>query len=341
MGVFSRTRWLSKLVKSPRRTIRSHRDLETAPSIRARIGIELLEARTVPTITAMTVYPIAPTEGVAFGTPNAPVGVGTFTINSYIANGTNATQLNFFSATVHWGDGTETTGIDAPTISYLSNDGNGNAVYQVNSYHTYTDASAPGDPAIVSIDVYDLSGAGTTSSVSAPITVADAPLTTTGVIQPAVSATVGSTLTNVDVGDFKDGNPFADASDFTATISWGNPTQTSVGTIVEDASGVFHVLGSHTYDATAVPSSPISIAIKDEVSTLAISNPATVKQDSTVVPSARQVNITEGDTSVPAGTSVGLFSDLGGAQPATQYSATVRFPGSAAVTPVTITEVGA
>src|SRR5262249_48691218 len=61
----------------------------------------------------------------------------------------------------------------------------------------------------------------------------------------SVRATEGVTTTGI-VASFIDANPNATASDFTATIDWGDGTSTT-GTIVAQTGGGFAVDGAHTY----------------------------------------------------------------------------------------------
>jgi len=65
----------------------------------------------------------------------------------------------------------------------------------------------------------------------------------------------------VTVATFTDGNPNAPVSEFTATINWGDGTS-SAATITQDASKVFHVLGTHTYIEEG--NFPVHVAIDDE-----------------------------------------------------------------------------
>jgi uncharacterized protein (TIGR03118 family) len=59
--------------------------------------------------------------------------------------------------------------------------------------------------------------------------------------------TVLNARTTTDVAAFRSLDPGAVASDFLASINWGDGTAPTAGTITEDASGVFHVSGTHTY----------------------------------------------------------------------------------------------
>ncbi len=86
--------------------------------------------------------------------------------------------------------------------------------------------------------------------------VADAPLTATGV---PVSATASMAF-SATVATFTDADPAGTASDYTATIDWGDGS-TSAGTINDVPSGGFSVTGSHTYGNGGAYKA--SITIKD------------------------------------------------------------------------------
>ncbi len=70
---------------------------------------------------------------------------------------------------------------------------------------------------------------------------------------PALSGFAGSELVNVDVATFLAStlDPAAPITAFGATITWGDGTAPTAGTIVQDASNptVYHVQGSHIYQA--------------------------------------------------------------------------------------------
>ncbi len=86
--------------------------------------------------------------------------------------------------------------------------------------------------------------------------VGDAPFSAAGV---SVNTTAG-TLLSATVATFTDADPAGTASDYTATINWGDGT-TSAGTITSVAGGGFAVTGSHTYANGGAY--PTSVAITD------------------------------------------------------------------------------
>jgi Ca2+-binding RTX toxin-like protein len=62
-----------------------------------------------------------------------------------------------------------------------------------------------------------------------------------------ITGTEGVSISDAVVATFTDTNPNAVASEFTATIDWGDGTPTTAGTIVAVNSGGFAVEGTHTY----------------------------------------------------------------------------------------------
>jgi hypothetical protein len=84
--------------------------------------------------------------------------------------------------------------------------------------------------------------------------VADAPLTATGV---PVNATAGSQF-SAPVATFTDADPAGTASDYTATINWGDGSN-SAGTISAAPGGGFGVTGSHTYASPGTYTTSVTI----------------------------------------------------------------------------------
>ena len=81
------------------------------------------------------------------------------------------------------------------------------------------------------------------------------------------------------VATFTSNNPSAVASDFSATINWGDGTSTSTGTVIADpaASGQFDVIGGHTYAVVGNQTMSVTVSPYSGL-------PATVSPTATVAP---------------------------------------------------------
>jgi CSLREA domain-containing protein len=147
-----------------------------------------------------------------------------------------------YTATVNWGDGT--TEDSGANVSVVANAGGG---FDVVGSHTYLEELTGNT---FSVSVQDQGGS--TASASNPsFAVADAPLTA-GALTPPSPAFERTPISNAVLFHFSDANPHAAASDFTATVTWGDGTAETSGSsaniqIVANAGGGFDVVGSHTY----------------------------------------------------------------------------------------------
>jgi hypothetical protein len=163
------------------------------------------------------------------------VTVATFGDNS----GDTASQ---FTAAINWGDGTTTAG----TVAGSSGS------FTVTGSHTYADeASAP----LVATIIRTTDNAQITPSGNVAVGEADV-LTGHGVAP--ISATAHQPLNNVMVATFSDTDTANLASDFTATINWGDG-QTTTGTVA-GSTGSFSVSGSHTYAGNAHDTITVTLA---------------------------------------------------------------------------------
>ena len=146
-----------------------------------------------------------------------------------------------FTATINWGDGSQTAGTVAPVSGQPTH-------FTINGTHTYADEGN----FTRTITVTD-NDSGTVSTTST-VTVADAALTgsggftLTGTEGPTsiLGAGTDTAPASGTVATFTDANPTATTADFTATIAWGDGA-TSAGTVSGPAGGRFSVAGSHSY----------------------------------------------------------------------------------------------
>ena len=166
---------------------------------------------------------------------------GTIPVATFTDANPNAAASDF-TATINWGDGSSTAG----TIVAQSGGG-----FAVDGTHTYADEGKY----TVSVSITDVGG--NTASTTSNANIADAALTASAT---TVSGTEGLAISGAKVGTFTDANPNAAASDFTATINWGDGSSTA-GTIVAQSGGGFAVDGTHTYSDEGKYA--ISTTIKD------------------------------------------------------------------------------
>jgi len=193
-------------------------DTATASLTATRSGITVTPAAAATLVLAI---PVSSTEGAAFS--------GSVTARDSFGNVATA-----YTGTVGF-TGPSGATLPAP-YTFTSGSGLDNGV------HTFSNAFAAAEEG-------DAQGFAATDTVTASITgsatttTLDAPLSVT---PTNFSGTEGSTLTNVVVATFTDGDPNGVAGDYTATIAWGDGTSASAGT-VSLGTGNFVVTGSHTY----------------------------------------------------------------------------------------------
>jgi hypothetical protein len=142
-----------------------------------------------------------------------------------------------YSATNGWGDGTSSSA----SLNNFSPQ-----LFETSGSHTYAEEGTY-TTTLTATDNW-----GATASANGSATVADAPLTAQG---KTIYGVKGVNFTKA-VATFSDADPAGTASDYTATIHWGDGT-TSTGTI----GGHFTVTGSHTYATTGTFN--VSVTIKD------------------------------------------------------------------------------
>ena len=183
-----------------------------------------------------TLSPIAATEGATF--------------NNIVATFTDANPgaLNTdFTATIDWGDSTLTT----VTGSQISESG---GTFSVPGNHAYVEEGTY----TVAVTISDVDGEVATAGPVA-VVVPDAGLTATATA--SLSGTEGATLSNT-VATFTDADPNCAATDYTATIDWGDHTSltTVAGSAMTDSGGTFTVPGTHVYAEEGTYTVTVSIA---------------------------------------------------------------------------------
>jgi hypothetical protein len=152
-----------------------------------------------------------------------------------------------YTATINWGDGT------APTTGVISGS---NGSFTVSSASDQTYADEGNFTVTVTVQRTDNNGTAT-ATMSGTVDVADDD-DFTNQAGFTINGSPNEPLTNVTVANFTDTDTVNTASDFVATIAWGDGT-TSAGT-VSGGAGTFTVDGSHTYAQAGKDTITVEIA---------------------------------------------------------------------------------
>ena len=217
-------------------------------SLRPGRFFDHLEERCLLAVTTTQGLPVVGVEGAEFGAPSGGV-VAKFTSND------SPQPLSNFSATIVWGDGHTTAVADIVNDPVLP------GVFDVLGTNTYAEEGTY--PVTVSItDAPPLTPPSYAVAASVA-TIADAPLTATGIATPPVlpegQIVAGVPTFSGTVATFTDADPGGVLADYTATINWGNGVTTN-GVISGPVAGVFSVTGSQTFEQGTYP---VSVFIKD------------------------------------------------------------------------------
>ncbi|MDR3635120.1 MAG: Ig-like domain-containing protein, partial [Isosphaeraceae bacterium] len=213
------------------------------------IGNSIAKVADAPLSTAGPAIAVAATEGVAI-----PAG----TTVAIFTDADPAGTTSDYTATINWGDGTPTETLPPSAITQPG--GPGSAFIVQAGGHIYVEEGL--DSFTVTITDHNAS-----TTVAGQATVADSPPIASPT-QPAVNTTEGqvfsgpaASFTELYTNGIQT-NPEA-ASDYTATIDWGDGSPNSVGIVVATATpGFYQVLGTHVYAQSGVniggnPSVPV------------------------------------------------------------------------------------
>ncbi|HEV3343815.1 MAG TPA: DUF4214 domain-containing protein [Pirellulales bacterium] len=203
----------------------TYRDEGTKPVV-----VTIAESNGIGVVGSVTATATVGDAALTAGTATTVSAAEGATFSGTVAAFTDANSLataGDFTATITWGDGATTTG----AVNAVG------GAFQVTGTHIFSDENA-GLP--MSIVVSDIGGS--VATLSGLSVVADAPLTPTGVTFGAVA---GQTFSG-QVATFTDANSGATATDFTASIDWGDGATSTVA-VTAVAGGGFAVTGSHLY----------------------------------------------------------------------------------------------
>jgi RHS repeat-associated protein len=215
---------------------------------------------------------------------------------------------------IGWGDASP------PTAGQLV--ANGPNAFWVTGTHTYTDESSPGPYPLTVRVQYTANPALSPLPAQGSATVSDAPLSP---LPLTLTAWPGVNTGLVTAGQFSDSFAGASATDFAATINWGDGSSAAPALVRAGSGGTFNVLGSHPYAANG--SYPVTIVVNDDGGqTTTIASTATV-----VAPSA-------GLTAVEAAPFNGVVATFN-SDPTKTVSASITW-GDGSSSPGTITPTG-
>lgn len=141
-------------------------------------------------------------------------------------------------------------------------------------------------------------------------------ITATGV---NVNATEGASFTGT-VATFNDPDTSASASEYSATINWGDGSPTSSGTITSTGGGNFTVSGTHTYAEEGTYTVTVTITDVDNVS-----NTATTTSTATVADAALTASCTNQVSGQVYSGVVATFIDANTGAPVTDFTATISW----------------
>jgi hypothetical protein len=210
-----------------------------------------------------------------------------------------------YTASITWGDGHTSAG------AILADGHGGFVVVGTNTYGQTGSFS-------VTVNIGDQDGATTQASDTINVGAGpDASLTATGI---PITATAAVPFTG-PVAHFTDADPTGTASDFLATIMWGDG-QTSLGTVTASGGG-FDITGTNTYAAATTYT--LQVVITDSGGAT-----ATVQPTATVLPNPdpplTATGLTlHGTAATPFTGTVATFTDVDPAGNVSQYTATITW----------------
>lgn len=274
-------------------------------------------------VTANTVFvpvpvgnSISATEGASFTTQ----------LTSFTTDDSSLT-LSDFSATISWGDNTTSAGVVSGSAGSFT----------VSGTHTYAEEGNR----TFSVTIQDTRDSLSTST-SGAAAVADAALTAGALTPPNATERLG--FTNVILFHFTDANPGATASDFSALITWGDGTTSTVtgsmtanGAIVAAAGGGFNVLGSHTY-----PEELTNVTFSVQVNDIggASTSAGTSTFNVADAPLGNMPTSVQGVVGTSITGVVAVFTDAEGPESINNYSATIDWGDGTAKDNGTISPAG-
>jgi Ca2+-binding RTX toxin-like protein len=230
------------------------------------------------------------------GTTTSSLALATFTDPG------GAEALKDYSAAITWGDGKTSVG----TISLSS------GAFTVSGNHQYAEQGS------FSIQVTIGHDSASSAVVTDAIAVNEASLSGSG---QSIGVAEGASTGLITVATFVDSGGPESVSDYSATIKWGDSSN-SIGTIQPTGDGkTFRVVGSHIYAEEGTDSITVTINHETAVA-LTVTSTANVS-DPAVIGTPTLTNLAQGVnyTNLPVAT----FVDPGGPESLADYSASINW----------------
>ena len=228
---------------------------------------------------------------------NAPVATFTDT--------TSSDTSGDFTASIDWGDGTTSTG----TVSGASGSF---TVLAGGVGHTYADEGL----VVLGVTITDTLDSATLSLTSSQ-TVADADVLTGN---PITFTANPNTAFNGTVATFSDAYTGNTASDFTATINWGDGTAATVGTVT-GSGATFTVSGGHTYATDG--DYQVAVTMSDDAPGTATATADSTADVTSQLSGLITLSVPAEGTLVPSNAPVATFTDTTSSDTSGDFTASI------------------
>ena len=238
-------------------------------------GAAMVTTPTPPTPTNVVAHAVlTPVDTIIAGGNTGTIAVATFT-------DAHPEALSHYTASITWGDGHTTSG----AITFSS------GVFTVKGSDGY---ALPGTYSpIVTIRKDALTPQSVTDTDRVVVKDVTAHIATA--VSNAFTGLEGRTVSPI-VGLFTSVNTADPASDFSATINWGDGTASSVGTIVSTGGGNFHIVGSHLYRQESA-NYAVTVTLKDVFGeTVTLNSRGKVNDAPLELPAGTSFSVSSGST---------------------------------------------
>jgi hypothetical protein len=252
---------------------------------------------------------VAPVSGASINIAEGNAVPGGTQVATFSDSNNTDTPLSF-TATIDWGDGTTTAGTVSGALGSFTVTG---------GPHTYTGAAGDeGQDTVTTTLTRTTDNSTATAFGAVNISESDHLVLTAD----NVSGSQGTPLNNVQVATFTDTFTSNNASDFAATIDWGDGT-TTLGT-VSGSGASYSVNGSHTYASAGTDTITVSVA-DDFPGTANASGTSTATIAARTLMGTMVLASATEATALPNSTTVATFTDTDTSDMAGDFTATINW----------------